>query len=1419
MSADVSCRQVPSAPGVCPAEEVIIPWADWFPAFLLWPAVVQAALVAVFWALSKNFRWAVRRCRPFRRFLKTWVGTPDYAAKRYRWLIGALVIEMMASSMSVSVWFSTVYKRQTSVEERNLLVVASLVSLVNWVTGSLQNECSVESLLRAGNIVNTFTIVPMLSGYFKQDAGGHEWASLQFLRAYNVVHAFRRIQRLSLELQQKKMFFMVTVVVLRVVALVVILAGVIFTVEILGDPPGLRDAFVASQGGDSISAFQMFYWTVVTLTTVGFGDFAPRTTLSRFLTVFFIITGVVYIAVAQFKFQEALLEIVEGSGLYHGKHGQKHVVVILCSKKRAMSFRSLVAGFLREILHSNSQAEWPNVVIFSRHPWDDDTGKAKRKGQKGQVATFAEFLVEEGFAIAMRERVTFIVGSTSSQEDLDRAGVGLSEMTFLLSDVNSTSPSQDDEDSIYSAVTIKDFYPSVRLRMMLLKPQSKELAVQSGIEIVRCFSLRELKAGMLAQNVRCHGIVPVLTSMLKSVDDDKVPSRHKKANAEGRRTTCVPPHAPLEHNHSDMQDASSHRAFTPFSDRPSAQTGDGDEPEWLKEYKSGVQRSLYGFELDKEYAGCSFAELASRIFQDTGAVVIACFINSKLVVCKQDGDIVQPGTIMFAVASSPKALDPCRKAGATRDHWRQSLFSTREANLRSLYKEGPRVAAAQFMGHDLRGPVLMPEAMLDLDDDRVVKRQSLESSAGTIDCGSEEGSDEGDSPLSPPSPPSPTRLRRRASLQSMPEEPQDRRTPMRSSAHQRQAAAPLASLPATTPPSAPASPWRARDRRVTEAGAFLHGEPRPSPPHNRQPSAALATEADSPSERAARATEEVDHRETAACCFEPARRGGAAAPAALRAGGPGPQDSGRRGRVPAEAAYRFSSETSEVGQPVLGLASDRSDEVLAHGQRQVLTSVEGSNERGELLHVAQGQRGMRGSVQSMISAGGADLYPQSRPRPSTLVIDEQEGGVSRRFSMEGGMRQSARHSVSSARHSVMSLGYDAHARDPASDVRQRVLEMRRAVREAGEAPDLVVVVVCHGEAWQQVHTFVSALRATYQPVHSPIIILTPMPPPPLLFEDAASLDLAILEGSCTKVQALLEAGILEASAVVVMTGATEEWHVGENLYRDSKVVLCAQVLECWCGVSEREVFTTYELQDSTSVRVLPKLMPKVAVDFDRLVLPSSTFSDGHLSPMKGSTDSVLAMQAMAEQEMVAYSERPPEVDHEDSSFQDYGTSAIFHPRFAAGQIFTPELWGAMLGRIYYMPAIIELIEALALPHVRGQVAFPWQIRVPPSYVDKEYSTLFLDLAMGYRPGAKDIDPPPQRESVESLLDSSAVGDVYRKRRTTLMNGVRLSNKPRPAVCVALYRRRDVDASWDVAPKNRVIRDSFEPSAAVAQADA
>merc|ERR1711976_836243 len=102
---------------------------------------------------------------------------------------------------------------------------------------------------------------------------------------------------------------------------------------------------------------------------------------------------------------------------------------------------------------------------------------------------------------------------------------------------------------------------------------------------------------------------------------------------------------------------------------------------------------------------------------------------------------------------------------------------------------------------------------------------------------------------------------------------------------------------------------------------------------------------------------------------------------------------------------------------------------------------------------------------------------------------------------------------------------------------------------------------------------------------------------------------------------------------------------------------------------------------------------------------------------------------------------------------------MFNPRFAAGQVFTPELWGVMLGRLFYMPALIELVEAIVMPHRRGQVAFSWQIQVPEQFAGVAFSKLFHTLATG---DGEDFLVEPEDDGLTPDGPAIAVA-IYRSR--------------------------------------------------------
>jgi len=64
------------------------------------------------------------------------------------------------------------------------------------------------------------------------------------------------------------------------------------------------------------------------------------------------------------------------------------------------------------------------------------------------------------------------------------------------------------------------------------------------------------------------------------------------------------------------------------------------------------------------------------------------------------------------------------------------------------------------------------------------------------------------------------------------------------------------------------------------------------------------------------------------------------------------------------------------------------------------------------------------------------------------------------------------------------------------------------------------------------------------------------------------------------------------------------------------------------------------------------------------------------------------------------------------------------PQFACGQVFSLSFLGEMLGREYYVPSTMELLQALVMPARRGQSSFPWLVDIPEDFWGRTFDELF-----------------------------------------------------------------------------------------------
>jgi len=134
-------------------------------------------------------------------------------------------------------------------------------------------------------IVDFLSIIPTYISIFV--IGTHYLAVIRAIRLLRVFRVLKLVHFLkeakTLYLALKKSFARISVFLIFIVVLTIILGSIMYLIE------GGRNGFT--------SIPRSIYWAIVTLTTVGYGDIAPKTTAGQFVASVVMILGYAIIAI------------------------------------------------------------------------------------------------------------------------------------------------------------------------------------------------------------------------------------------------------------------------------------------------------------------------------------------------------------------------------------------------------------------------------------------------------------------------------------------------------------------------------------------------------------------------------------------------------------------------------------------------------------------------------------------------------------------------------------------------------------------------------------------------------------------------------------------------------------------------------------------------------------------------------------------------------------------------------------------------------------------------------------------------------------------------------------------------------------------------------------------------------------------
>ena len=226
------------------------------------------------------------------------------------------------------------------------------------------------------------------------------------------------------------------------------------------------------------------YMLLITITTVGYGDFSPGTWLGRALTLVVIFTVLLYLPGTVGE----MLETFKESGIYsksvHSLSASKYIVVCLSSPRL-----HFLLDFLNEV----------------------DAQENTRLGTVILSPIVADRMVDTRLSSTRwRKRVIMLTGSALRPLDLDRAGVKKCTACFVISDRHSDEPEASDQETILRAHSIHSYAPKSKLYIYLLKVENKPLV--SFAQNVVCEG--ELKHAIYAANCVCPGFSTFISLLL-----------------------------------------------------------------------------------------------------------------------------------------------------------------------------------------------------------------------------------------------------------------------------------------------------------------------------------------------------------------------------------------------------------------------------------------------------------------------------------------------------------------------------------------------------------------------------------------------------------------------------------------------------------------------------------------------------------------------------------------------------------------------------------------------------------------------------------------------------------------------------------------------------------------------------------------
>ena len=320
---------------------------------------------------------------------------------------------------------------------------------------------------------------------------------------------------------------------------------------------------------------QFLYFTVITFSTVGYGDIYPITEGGRILIICLIILAAYYIPLKTGE----IISILKGTSVYSRevyKSNSEIAHIVICG---FISLEALIS-FCEELFHEDHGSSEKNVIILDK---EMPTQEMKLFIHAGKYEM----------------NLKYLQGNPMNESDLERADITKAKAIVILTDKYSDYPHIMDHQNILLALFIKKYFikkslPDSTIYLQIIKPENKihylngldSLSINNKINKDRLIIIEEIKMNLLSKSCLSPGIIPLIANLVRS-------------SGSSKKTEYL----------------------------------------WLNEYLEGLEQEIYRTELNDYFKNRTFSQISKLIYKVFDAIVFALEIeiNGKTMIILNPG--------------------------------------------------------------------------------------------------------------------------------------------------------------------------------------------------------------------------------------------------------------------------------------------------------------------------------------------------------------------------------------------------------------------------------------------------------------------------------------------------------------------------------------------------------------------------------------------------------------------------------------------------------------------------------------------------------------------------------------------------------------------------------------------------------------